>query len=285
MRPSALIKANLAAATALILVAGCGSTGQGRREVAYVERPVETIYSDAVRSLDRRNWELAAAQFDEVQRQHPYSPWAQRALLMAAYARYKRGTVTGYEEAMKSAQEYIAVHPGGEGAPYAYYLVAICHFDQIVDVGREQGRSTLALAALNEVVQRFPETEYARDAALKIDLVRDQLAGKEMEIGRYYLRRNEHLSAINRFKNVVKTYDTTTHAPEALHRLVESYLSIGLVGEAQAAAAVLGYNYPGSEWYADTYTLMTTEGVQMEARPESDYESINWFKRAWDLIF
>jgi outer membrane protein assembly factor BamD len=282
MRFSARLAARTALTAALVATAGCASNAQRQKDVAYIERPVETIYAEATKSLDRRVWSDAAKQFDEVQRQHPYSPWAQRAMLMAAYARYKQ---RDYEDAIKSAQEYITIHPGGDGAPYAYYLVAICQFDQIIDVGREQARSEITLKALDEVTQRFPESEYARDAALKTDMVKDQLAGKEMEIGRYYLKRNEHLAAINRFKNVVKTYDTTSHAPEALARLVEAYLSVGLKGEAQAAAAVLGYNYPGSEWYSYSYKLMTEQGVDMSVQPQNKVESINWFKRAWDLIF
>jgi outer membrane protein assembly factor BamD len=199
-------------------------------------------------------------------------------MLMAAYARYK---AKDYDKSIASAQEYISLHPGGDGAPYAYYLVAVCQFDQIIDVGREQARSELALAALHEVTERFPDTPYARDATLKTDMVRDQLAGKEMEIGRYYLKRNQHLAAINRFRKVVETYDTTTHAPEALYRLVEAYLSIGLKGQAQAAAAVLGYNYPGSQWYADAYRLMTDAGVETP-KPSTDS---NLIKRLWDAAF
>jgi outer membrane protein assembly factor BamD len=251
---STLIKAVLTASVAAAAVAACAGPNSARqREVAYVERPVEVIYDEALKSMDRSLWVEAAEQFDEVQRQHPYSVWAQRAMLMAAYARYR---ARDFDKSIGSAREYIALHPGGEGAPYAYYLVAISEFDQIIDVGREQGRSQNALFALNEVLARFPESEYARDAELKRDMVRDQLAGKEMDIGRYYLRRNEHLAAINRFKNVIKEYDTTSHAPEALHRLVEAYMSIGLAGQAQAAAGVLAYNYPGSDWYKDTYELM-----------------------------
>jgi outer membrane protein assembly factor BamD len=271
--------AYLAAGLALV-AAGCAGNSR-REEIAYIERPVETIYNEAVQSLDRNRWDIAAAQFDEVQRQHPYSLWAQRAMLMSAYAHYRS---RDYEDAMKSAQEYISLHPGGDGAPYAYYLVAVCHFDQIIDIGREQARSELALTALNEVTARFPESEYARDAELKTDMVKDQLAGKEMEIGRYYLRRSEHLAAINRFKKVVQQYDTTSHAPEALHRLVESYLSIGLTGQAQAAAAVLGHNYPGSAWYQDSYALMQGQGVDMPDRPNSQ-AGFNMFDRMWKLIF
>lgn len=270
----------LAAGIALLAATGCASNTR-RDDVAYVERPVETIYNEATASLDRNRWDIAALQFDEVQRQHPYSVWAQRAMLMSAYARYRS---RDYEDAIKAAQEYISLHPGGDGAPYAYYLVAVCHFDQIIDVGREQARSELALAALNEVTARFPESAYARDAELKQDMVKDQLAGKEMEIGRYYLRRSEHLAAINRFKKVVQQYDTTSHAPEALHRLVESYLSIGLTGQAQAAAAVLGYNYPGSPWYQDTYALMQGQGVEMAERPGGQ-AGFNMFERMWNMIF
>ncbi len=261
----------------LAVAASACATNTKQKNLAYVERPVEQIYNDAVHQLDRHVWQAAAAQFDEVERQHPYSVWAQRSMLMAAYARYR---AHDYDKSISSAQEYISLHPGGDGAPYAYYLVAVCQFDQIIDVGREQARTELALSALNEVTQRFPDTSYARDATLKTDMVRDQLAGKEMEIGRYYLKRNENLAAINRFRKVVETYDTTTHAPEALYRLVEAYLSIGLNGQAQASAAVLGYNYPGSQWYSDAYKLMTTAGVEA-AKPSND---INLFKRAWDAI-
>lgn len=277
---STAFKAALAAGVALIGASACaGNTRQ--QDLAYVERPVENIYNEAVRSLDRNNWDLAAAQFDEVQRQHPYSPWAQRAVLMAAYARYRS---RDYDKAMSSAEEYIALHPGGDGAPYAYYLIAICHFDQIIDVGRDQARSDLALLALNEVTARFPESDYARDAELKTDMVRDQLAGKEMEIGRYYLERGEHLAAINRFKKVVTDYQTTTHAPEALHRLVEAYISIGLIGQAQQVAAVLGANYPGSNWYSDTYALMQGQGVKLPEAPDAK-AGFNLFERIGEAIF
>lgn len=252
------------AAGAALAAAACG--GNRGEEIAYVERPVESIYNEALRSLDRTNWDIAAAQFNEVQRQHPYSPWAQRAMLMSAYAQYRS---RNYEKAVSAAQEYISLHPGGDGAPYAYYLVAICQFDQIIDVGRDQARSDLALLALTEVTARFPTSDYARDAELKTDMVRDQLAGKEMEVGRYYLQRGEHLAAINRFRKVVTDYQTTTHVPEALHRLVEAYTSIGLVGQAQQTAAVLGTNYPGSEWYSDSYAIMQGQGVELPKAPDA----------------
>lgn len=276
---SKAFKTALVAGVALLELAACaGNTRQ--QDLAYVEKPVETLYNEATHSLDRRSWDLAAAQFDEVQRQHPYSPWAQRAMLMAAYARYKS---RDYDKAVKSAQDYISLHPGGDGASYAYYLVAICQFDQIIDVGRDQARSDLALAALKEVTSRFPESDYARDAELKTDMVRDQLAGKEMEIGRYYLMRGEHLAAINRFKKVVTDYQTTTHTPEALHRLVEAYISIGLTGQAQEAAAVLGANYPGTDWYADAYALMQGQGVKLPEPPNAK-AGFNLFERIGQMF-
>lgn len=280
MRSNHGLKVGLAAGVALFAASACASNSR-QTDLAYVEQPVETIYNNALRSMDRNMWVVSAAQFDEVQRQHPYSPWAQRAMLMASYSRYR---ARDYDKSISSAEEYISLHPGGEGAPYAYYLVAINHFDQIIDVGRDQARSDLALRALNEVVARFPESDYARDAELKIDMVRDQLAGKEMEIGRYYLQRSEHLAAINRFKKVVTDYQTTTHVPEALHRLVEAYLSIGLTGQAQQVAAVLGANYPGSVWYSDSYALMQGQGVSLPERPNAK-AGFNLFDRIGKLIF
>ncbi len=262
-------------------LAASACQGNNRPETAYVERPVEVIYNEALARLDRSDWDRAAAQFDEVQRQHPYSPWAQRAMLMSAYSHYRSRS---YDKAISAAQEYISLHPGGDGAPYAYYLVAICNFDQIIDVGRDQQRSDLALLALNEVTARFPESDYARDAALKTDMVRDQLAGKEMEIGRYYLQRGEHLAAINRFRKVVTEYQTTTHVPEALHRLVESYISIGLTGQAQQTAAVLGHNFPGSVWYSDTYAVMQGQAVSLPQPPDAK-AGFNIFERIGNAIF
>jgi outer membrane protein assembly factor BamD len=214
--------------------------------------------------------------FEEVDRQHPYSEWARRSLLMGAYAHYMQNK---YEEAIGACQRFIQLYPGNASAPYAYYLIAQSYFEQIVDVGRDQRMTELALAALNEVVQRFPASEYARDARLKMDMARDQLAGKEMEIGRFYLRQNEHVAAIGRFRRVVDLYQTTTHVPEALHRLVEAYLSIGLTDEATKVGAVLGYNYPGSEWYAASYELLTTRGAAPETGPQTEAQRRSWLDR------
>lgn len=226
--------------------------------IAYVERPVEQLYNAAADELDQRDYVEAVQLFNEVERQHPYSEWARRSALMTAFAHYR---AREYDEAIAVAQRYISLHPGTDEAAYAYYLVAVSYYEQIADVERDQGMTDLARDAFEEVVRRFPDSEYATDARLKLDMVRDQLAGKEMTVGRWYMRRNQHLAAINRFKTVVEQYDTTNHAAEALHRLVELYITLGLVGEAQAAAAVLGYNYPDSQWYRDSYALIQSRGL------------------------
>jgi outer membrane protein assembly factor BamD len=221
------------------------------------ETPVEQLYQDSLVQLDRANWIPCAQSFDEVERQHPYSVWARRAILMSAFCYYQANK---YTESIQAADRFITLHPGNKDAPYAYYLKAISLYEQIVDVGRDQRRTEQAMAALSDLIRRFPQTDYARDARLKLDLTKDHLAGKEMSIGRYYLKRGEHVAGIGRFRNVLEKYQTTSHVPEALHRLVEAYLSLGVIKEAQAAAAVLGHNYPGSEWYEDTYALMQEYG-------------------------
>jgi outer membrane protein assembly factor BamD len=223
------------------------------------EVPPETLYSSALTQLDKGNWLPCAASFDEVERQHPYSVWARRAILMSAFCYYQGNK---YSEAILAADRFITLHPGNKDAPYAYYLKAVSLYEQIVDVGRDQRRTEQSMAALRELIKRFPQTDYARDARLKLDLTKDHLAGKEMSIGRYYLQRGETVAAIARFRTVVEQYQTTSHVPEALHRLVESYLSLGVIKEAQTSAAVLGHNYPGSDWYEDTYALMQQYGMK-----------------------
>lgn len=244
---------NAVAALLLLGLTACSSD-----EKPYVERPVEDLYNIAMDAVAAQEWEAAANGFDEVERQHPYSVWANKAQLMAAYSYYQNNK---YSEAISAAERFIQLHPGSRETPYAYYLVAISYYEQITDVGRDQKITQQALGALEEVVRRYPSSEYARDARLKIDLTRDHLAGKEMVIGRYYLRQNQQIAAINRFKIVIEKYQTTSHVPEALHRLAEAYMSLGIIDEAQNVAAVLGYNYPGSEWYVDTYTLVTGQEV------------------------
>lgn len=231
-------------------VAACGSNK--KKKFAYVERPVETLYASATEELERKRYDNAIAYFEEVERQHPYSAWARRSMLMKAFAYYQGND---YEEAVTALDQFISLHPGNKDAPYAYYLKAMCFYERIRDVGRDQEYTNNAVSSLNDVIRRYPNTEYARDARLKLDLTFDHLAGKEMYVGRFYLKQNKHIAAINRFKKVITDYQTTSHVPEALHRLVEAYLELGIVDEARAAAAVLGHNYPGSTWYQDSYRL------------------------------
>jgi outer membrane protein assembly factor BamD len=245
-------------AVAAVAAVGCGSASKKKEKFAYVERPVETLYVEATTALERNRFAEAIELFSEVERQHPYSAWARRAMLMKAFAQYEEND---YDEAVATLDQFIALHPGNKDAPYAYYLRAMTFYVRIRDVGRDQDYTNNAVAALNDVVRRFPETEYARDARLKLDLTFDHLAGKEMYVGRYYQRNGKIVSAINRFKYVVDNYETTNHAQEALYRLVENYLSIGIIDEARSAAAVLGHNYPGSEWYVAAYALMDKQGV------------------------
>lgn len=256
-----------------LAVTGCA--GMGAKDVKYVERPVEEIYNTALKELQKGRYFQAAEQFDEVERQHPYSVWARRSMLMAAYSNYQ---INEYDKAILAAQRFISLHPGNRDVVYAYYLVAISYYEQISDVGRDQKITAEALRALTEVVRRFPTSDYARDARLKIDLTNDHLAGKEMEIGRYYLKQNEYLAAINRFRIVVESFQTTSHVPEALHRLTESYVALGIIDEAQSAAAVLGHNYPGSDWYQDSYSLLTGKDI----RPVENKKS--WISRAFDGV-
>ncbi len=252
-------------ALAVALPLGLAACG-GDEEPEYVERPPEELYSDAFDAMQAEEYVTAARLFDEVERQHPYSSWATQAQLMAAYAYYQQNA---YDDAIIALERFIELHPSHRNAAYAYYLKALCYYEQISDVERDQRNTQLALDALVEVVRRFPNTDYARDASLKIDLTRDHLAGKEMEIGRYYEDRQQYLAAINRFRRVIEQYQTTTHVPEALHRLTECYLALGIKDEAQTAAAVLGYNFPGSEWYQDSYALLTGQNLQPEEKEGS----------------
>ncbi len=242
----------------------------------YVERPVQDLYNQALADLNNEDYILAARGFDEVERQHPYSVWSTKAQLMSAFAYYQSNE---YDQAILAAERFIELHPGNKDIAYAYYLVAISYYEQITGVERDQKVTRQALGALQNLVRRFPNTEYARDARLKIDLTRDHLAGKEMAIGRYYQTQQFLIGAINRYRLVVEQYQTTTHVPEALHRLTEAYLALGITQEAQTAAAVLGYNFPGSEWYQDSYALLDANYL----KPEADEDS--WIVKAWKSVF
>lgn len=234
-------------------LSACAGGAKNKADTQYVARDVSTLYTTAKYRLDQGQYKLAAALFDEVERQHPYSPWARRAQLMSAFSYYMN---KDYNEAVSASQRFLAIHPGNKDAPYAFYLIAISYYEQIADVTRDQKITQQAKDALGELIRRFPESRYAADARLKLDLVNDHLAGKEMEIGRFYQRRGQWIAATVRFRNVVETYQTTTHTPEALERLVESYLALGVPEEAKKAAAVLGANYPGSKWYSHAYKLI-----------------------------
>ena len=264
----------LLAAITLLSLAACAGSDKDK----YVARPVESLYNSAMDDLQNENWIKAAKGFEEVGRQHPYSVWATKADLMAAYAYYQGND---YDDSILAIDRFIQLHPGHRDVAYAYYLKALDYYVQISDVERDQKITDTALKALEEVVRRFPDSRYARDARLKIDLTRDHLAGKEMEIGRYYENQHEYLAAINRFRTVIDQYQTTTHVPEALHRLTECYLAVGLNDEAQRTAAVLGYNYPGSEWYRDSYAMVTHEGPT----PPDIAQQKGWVARVWDSMF
>ena len=254
----------LAALAAALALSGCAAQPKKQRLV-YEERPVELLYATGAARMDAHQWNQAVDYFGEVERQHPYSEWSRRAILMTAYANYQAGK---YIEAIGDADRFLSLYPGNPSAGYAHYLKAVCYFDQIVDVGRDQASTGQALAALRDVVQRYPQTEYAADARLKIDMVNDQLAGKEMSVGRYYLRNGDTLAAIGRFQTVLQRFQTTTHAPEALYRLVEANLTLGLAEEAKRNGAVLGYNYPGDYWYGEAYNLLTSKNLKPAVVPD-----------------
>ncbi|GHF21137.1 outer membrane protein assembly factor BamD [Kordiimonas sediminis] len=262
------IKIPLIVATFFSLAA-CSSS---QEEDRYVARDVEVLYNLAQDLLERKRFTAAAITFDEVERQHPYSVWARRAQLMASYAHYMSNN---YDDSILAAQRFLQLHPGNQGAPYAYYLIALCHYEQISDVGRDAEETIRARDALTEVIRRYPESEYAKDASIKLGLTNDHLAGKDMEVGRYYLQRHEYLAAALRFRQVVENYQTSSHVPEALHRLVEVNLALGIYEEAQMAAAVLGHNYGGTKWYRYSYALMTDKEI------EPEYSNKSWLSKLW----
>ncbi|HLK26051.1 MAG TPA: outer membrane protein assembly factor BamD [Caulobacteraceae bacterium] len=251
---------------AAVALSGCSLLNKKKKEdTTYAEQPVEQLYTVGAGRLDDHRWSEAVTYFKEVERQHPYSEWSRRAILMEAYAHYQNND---YSSAIGDADRFIELYPGNSSAVYAYYLKAQCYFEQILDVGRDQGATQQALTAEREVARRFPHTPYAADARVKIDMINDQLAGKEMTIGRFYEQNGDMLAAVGRFKAVIDKYQTTSHTPEALERLVEAYLTLGLIEEAKENAAVLGYNYPGSYWYDHAYALMVSKGLRPAIEPK-----------------
>ena len=247
---------NIGGILSFLLIAACGD-----KEKPYVEKPATELYLKGYEDLLKNNYKEAAESFDEVERQHPYSEWATRGQLISAYANYLNGD---YDKGIVTLDTFIQLHPGYEHIDYAHYLKALCYYDRILAVTRDQKNTYEALNALQVVAKKFPTTKYGRDAQLKMDLVYDHLAGKEMTVGRYYMRQELYLAAINRFQTVIDAYQRTTHVPEALHRLVECYLAVGLKKEAQVVAAVLGHNFPGHDWYTDSYLLLKGEDLRPE---------------------
>ena len=271
-------------AGALILLAiplsGCGTGALWDKFLAkddtFVDEPADKLYNEGLYLMNQKKDPKAASKkFEEVDREHPYSDWARKSLLMQAYSYYQAGD---FDNCIGSATRYVTLHPGSPDAAYAQYLIAASHYDQIPDISRDQNRTEKAIAALEEVVRKYPNSEYSVTAKAKLQAARDQLAGKEMDIGRYYMEKRDYTAAINRFKSVVTHYQTTREVEEALFRLTEAYMTIGIVGEAQTAAAVLGHNFPDSRWYQDAYNLVRNGGVE----PTENQGS--WISRAFKKV-
>lgn len=269
----------LCALLALPLLSGCGSKDEDVVDLGPVP-PVEVLYNNGIDALQQNRLVSAVDQFNSVEQNYPYSPWAVNAQLMQAYALYQQNK---YTDALGVLDRFIQLHPAHRDIAYAYYLRALSYYEQIADVQRDQKGTETAMNALQEVINRFPETAYARDARLKIDLCRDHIAGHEMQVGRWYQEQNYYEAAVGRFQRVVDDYQTTNHVPEALHRLTEVYLKLGLKDQAKRTAAVLGYNYPGSEWYEDSYSQLVDDGVAQT--PEQRGRTQGWFSRTWKSIF
>lgn len=250
------VRALLLACVGALPLAGCAHGGGSKPDTAYVARDVSSLYTAAQTTMKQGDYEQAAKLFDEVVRQHPYSTWARHAQIMSAFNYY---LAQKYNDAITSAQQYLTIHPGSDEAPYAQYLVAMSYYQQIADVTLDQTVTQQASEAFNELVRRYPDSRYAADARLKLDLIQDHLGGKEMEVGRYYERAGQWLAATYRFRDVADQYQTTSHTPEALERLVECYLALGIPDEAWKSAAVLGKNYAGTYWYRQSLRLLIAE--------------------------
>jgi outer membrane protein assembly factor BamD len=262
----------LATLVAVFGLAGCSSDEPLE---PFVEIPAEQSYNEGIAYLQNGDYRNATEKFDEVDAQHPYSEWARKSLIMTAYTNYTRGN---YEDAVTSGRRYVTLYPGSPDAAYAQFIIGQSYFNQIPDITRDQEMTQKAMDAMSELVQRYPESPYAAEGQKKLDMTRDQIAGKEMEIGRYYLTRRQYIGAINRFKSVVTNYQTTRHVEEALQRLTEAYYSLGIVDEAQTAAAVLGHNYPDSRWYKDAYELLASQGLEPRENTSS------WISKAFRAV-
>jgi len=265
----------------LSLLGGCSTFGETEKPFDPSSVPADQLYSKGVDELNAKNYEAAVKTFDSLEQTYPYSSYAVNAQMMQGYGNYLRNH---YQDATNTLDRFIQLHPVHRDIAYVYYLRALCYYEQIADIARDQKGTQDAMAALQEVVTRFPDSPYARDARLKIDLARDHLAGKEMEIGRYYENQHLYTAAIGRFQRVVDDFQTTNHVPEALQRLTEIYLILGLPEEARKTAAVLGHNYPGSEWYKDSYDQLVGAGQVNDARPAKD-DQPGFFSRNLPSVF
>src|ERR1700732_1044692 len=270
----------IALAVLLAPVGACSTItdmfGSKDDDSAVIEEPADKLYNEGLYLLnDKKEYKAAAKKFEEVDRQHPYSDWARKSLIMSAFAYYEGGE---YDDSISAAKRYVTLHPGSPDAAYAQFLIGSSYFDRIPDISRDQDRTEKAVAELEEVVRKFPNTEYAIAAKKKIDIARDQLAGKEVDIGRWYMQKKDYTGAINRFKVVVTRYQTTRHVEEALMRLTEAYMTLGIVDEAQTSAAVLGHNFPDSPWYQDAYNLVKARGLEPEENKKS------WISQAFKLV-
>jgi outer membrane protein assembly factor BamD len=246
----------------LAMLGGCSVWNEmfGDKDPILPDQPADRLYNEGVFLMnEKKDYRESAKKFEEVDRQHPYSEWARKSLIMSAYAYYSAGA---YDECINAAKRYITLHPGSSDAAYAQYLIGASYFDQIPDITRDQTRTERAIAALEEVTRKFPNSEYAESARKKIEVGRDQLAAKEMAVGRWYQEKMDYTGAINRFKVVVTQYQRTRHVEEALERLTECYMALGIVAEAQTAAAVLGHNFPDSPWYKDAFALLKGKGYE-----------------------
>jgi outer membrane protein assembly factor BamD len=264
----------LSLAVGVVLAGLLAACAEDKNAIA-PDEPADKLYNEGLTLLNQKEYVDSAKKFEEVDRQHPYSDWGRKSLLMAAFAYYEGGK---YDDTITAAKRYVTLHPGSADAAYAQYLMASAYFDQIPDITRDQSRTERAMQSLAEVARKYPNTEYADSAKKKIEVARDQLAGREMMIGRYYLQKRDFIGAINRFKTVVTQYQTTRHVEEALMRLTECYMSLGIVNEAQTAAAVLGHNFPASPWYQDAYKLVQTGG----AEPRENKDS--WISKAFKAL-
>jgi outer membrane protein assembly factor BamD len=261
------MKRKLIAFTCVLALSGCANNS----DEEYVDRSVDDLYNEAADLYAGGNYTKAAKTFIEVERQHPYSDWALRAQLRAGEAYYQSKK---YEDAVETFNVFIQLHPAHPDVVYAHYMVGMCYYEQIPTIERDQQVTEMAMKSFRTIIKRYPGTSYAQDAGMKMDLIHDQIGGKEMEVGRYYLQNGSYLAALNRFKGIVQEFQTSSHVPEALHRMVECYLGLGLINEARSTAAVLGHNYPGSSWYQDSYKLMQQFDPQQKQQEKQEKEAL-----------